>query len=63
MMFQTQKEIMKRVGFLDDDISLVFTLLAAILHLTNIKFLQDEETDGVYIDDEYPLEVGMLIKN
>jgi len=27
------------------------------LHLTNIKFCQDEETDGVYIEDEYPLEV------
>lgn len=37
---------------------MVFTLLAAILHLTNIKFSQDEETDGVYIEDEYPLEVG-----
>ena len=40
------------------DINLVFTLLAAILHLTNIKFFHDEETDGVYIEDEYPLEVG-----
>lgn len=40
------------------DISLVFTLLASILHLTNIKFSQDEETDGVFIEDEYPLEVG-----
>ncbi len=36
----------------------MFTLLAAILHLTNIRFAQDEETDGVYIEDEYPLEVG-----
>jgi hypothetical protein len=26
--------------------------------MTNIKFSQDDETDGVYIDDEYPLEVG-----
>ena len=33
-------------------------MLAAILHLTNIKFCQDEETDGVFIEDEYPLEVG-----
>jgi hypothetical protein len=36
--------------------------LAAILHLTNIRFSQDDETDGVYIDDEYPLEVGKDIK-
>lgn len=57
MMFQAQKDIMKRVGFQDEDITLAFTILAAILHLTNISFCQDEETDGVYIDDEYPLEV------
>ena len=41
----------------------MFTLLAAILHMTNIKFSQDDETDGVYIDDEYPLEVGMSKKS
>lgn len=57
MMFQAQKDIMKRVGFMDEDITLIFTLLAAVLHLTNIRFCQDEETDGVYIEDEYPLEV------
>ena len=37
---------------------MVFTILSAILHLTNIRFSHDDETDGVYIDDEYPLEVG-----
>lgn len=37
---------------------MVFTILSAILHLTNIQFSHDEETDGVYIEDEYPLEVG-----
>jgi hypothetical protein len=42
------------------DIKLVFTCLAAILHLTNIKFAQDDETDGVYIEDEWPLEIGIL---
>ena len=36
--------------------------MAAILHLTNIRFSQDDETDGVYIDDEYPLEVGKDLK-
>lgn len=40
------------------DISTVFTLLSAILHLTNITFVEDPETDGVQIDDEYPLRVG-----
>ncbi|CAF0736150.1 unnamed protein product [Rotaria sordida] len=56
-MFNTQKEIMRRVGFTDDDINMVFTILSAILHLTNIQFSHDDETDGVYIEDEYPLEV------
>lgn len=36
---------------------MVFTILSAILHLTNIRFSHDDETDGVYIEDEYPLEV------
>jgi hypothetical protein len=40
---------------------MVFTILSAILHLTNIRFSHDDETDGVYIEDEYPLEVGRLI--
>ncbi|CAF3672927.1 unnamed protein product [Rotaria sp. Silwood1] len=56
-MFNTQKEIMQRVGFTKEDISMVFTILSAILHLTNIRFSHDDETDGVYIEDEYPLEV------
>ena len=37
---------------------MVFTILSAVLHLTNIRFSHDEETDGVFIEDEYPLEVG-----
>ena len=37
---------------------MVFTILSAILHMTNIRFSHDEETDGVFIEDEYPLEVG-----
>ena len=36
---------------------MVFTILSAILHLTNIRFSHDDETDGVYIEDEYALEV------
>ena len=60
-MCQLQKEIMKRVGFTDQDISLVFTLLASILHLTNVTFLYDDESDGAYISDEYPVAVGKLL--
>ena len=36
----------------------MFTLLSAILHLTNIRFAHDDETDGVFIEDEFPLEIG-----
>lgn len=56
-MFEKQKSIMQRVGFSDEDIRLVFIILSAILHLTNIKFLLDDETDGVYIADEIPLKI------
>jgi len=57
-MFNTQKDIMQRVGFTNEDINMVFTILSAILHLTNIRFQHDDETDGVYIENEHPLEVG-----
>lgn len=36
----------------------IFAYLSAILHLTNIQFELDHETDGVFIADEYPLLVG-----
>ena len=36
------------------------TLLSAILHITNIEFAPDETTDGVFIVDEYPMQVGEL---
>ena len=39
------------------DIKQIFTLLSAILHLTNIKFSLDEETDGVFISDDEPLRI------
>lgn len=42
---------------------MVFTILSAILHLTNIRFRHDEETDGVYVENEHPLEVGTLKSN
>ena len=35
----------------------MFVILSAILHLTNIEFSQDDETDGVYIADETPLKI------
>ena len=40
------------------DTDTIFAYLSAILHLTDIQFAADHETDGVYIVDEYPLHVG-----
>ena len=37
---------------------MILTILSAILHLTNIRFAHDENTDGVFIEDERSLEVG-----
>lgn len=36
-------------------ITLIFLILAAILHLANIAFVPCDETDGVSVADEYPL--------
>ena len=36
-------------------ITLIFLILAAILHLANIVFMPCEDTDGVSVVDEYPL--------
>lgn len=37
---------------------MVFTLLAAVLHITNINFGKDDDNDGVYISDITALENG-----
>ncbi|UJR37230.1 hypothetical protein I4U23_029939 [Adineta vaga] len=43
--------------YLDDPETYRIMKDSSILHLTNIRFSHDDETDGVYIEDEYPLEV------
>ncbi|XP_052794329.1 uncharacterized protein LOC128227643 isoform X3 [Mya arenaria] len=54
-MFHNLTAIMTDVGFSDEHITLIFLVLAAILHLANIVFVPCEETDGVSVVDEYPL--------
>ncbi len=46
----------------------MYTCLAAVLFVTNIEFLEssvgglgEEQTDGVIIDDEYPLHTSKKI--
>nr|AHX26699.1 chitin synthase [Leptochiton asellus] len=55
--FNELKTVMKRVGFADEEIGMIFTLLSSVIHLTNLTFLPDEETEGVQIDDEFTLRV------
>ncbi|KAH3835621.1 hypothetical protein DPMN_108977, partial [Dreissena polymorpha] len=54
-MFHNLTEIMTDVGFSDEHITLIFLILAGILHLANIVFMPCEDTDGVSVVDEYPL--------
>lgn len=54
-MFHNLTEIMTEVGFSEEHITLIFLILAAILHLANIVFVPCEDTDGVSVVDEYPL--------
>ncbi|KAL4227394.1 hypothetical protein ACF0H5_012837 [Mactra antiquata] len=54
-MFHNLTDIMLEVGFSDEHITLIFLILAAILHLANIVFMPCEDTDGVSVVDEYPL--------
>ena len=52
-MFVTTLHVL--IPFSFQHITLIFLVLAAILHLANIVFVPCEETDGVTVADEYPL--------
>ncbi|XP_052098286.1 uncharacterized protein LOC127733063 [Mytilus californianus] len=54
-MFTNLTKIMAEIGFSEEHISVIFLVLAAVLHLANIQFVTCEETDGVTVADEYPL--------
>ncbi|XP_064609202.1 LOW QUALITY PROTEIN: myosin-IIIb-like [Liolophura sinensis] len=57
LMFHKQLNILKLVGFTEWEISMIFTLLGAVLHTTNITLPKHEESDLVYIVDELPLHI------
>ncbi|CAD5118123.1 DgyrCDS6862 [Dimorphilus gyrociliatus] len=50
--------IMTTVGFNEEQIETLIALLAAILHIADIEFAHDVETDGAYILNENCLEVS-----
>ena len=44
--------------FCHQDISIVYTCLAAVLFITNVEFQPEDDDDGVVIIDEYPVNIG-----
>ena len=42
------------------DTSTVYTCLSSVLFLTNIEFQPDDDNDGTYIIDEYPVNIGEM---
>ena len=35
-------------------------MLTAVVHISDINFLHDSDTDGVYIENEEVLEIGLF---
>ncbi|XP_022083353.1 myosin-IIIb-like isoform X2 [Acanthaster planci] len=56
-MYDELQDIMELVGFSQEDIWMIFTILSAIIQIADIDFDFDEETGGSYIVDEYILKV------
>ncbi|KAF6027963.1 Myo21 [Bugula neritina] len=46
-MFIKLQKILTNTGFLQEDCEMIYAYLSAILHLTDIQFEPDQETDGV----------------
>jgi len=38
----------------------IIAMLTAVIHISDIKFLHDSDTDGVYIENEDVLEIGLF---
>jgi len=43
------------------DIDGILAVLAAILHITDIQFVEDPETDGVFIENEKLPTIGVFL--
>ncbi|XP_038052103.1 myosin-IIIb-like [Patiria miniata] len=56
-MYDELQDIMELVGFTQEDIWMIFTILSAIIQIADIDFDLDDETGGSYIVDEYILKV------
>ena len=38
----------------------IIAMLTAVIHISDINFLHDVDTDGVYIENEEILEIGLF---
>jgi len=38
----------------------IIAMLTAVVHISDINFLHDTDTDGVYIENEEILEIGLF---
>ncbi|ESP01302.1 hypothetical protein LOTGIDRAFT_111741, partial [Lottia gigantea] len=61
LMFHKQLNVMKLVGFTDWEISMVFTVLSAVLHVTNIVYIKDEKTEKARFADLKNLEIVAVL--
>ncbi|KAK2181092.1 hypothetical protein NP493_411g02028 [Ridgeia piscesae] len=60
-MFKEMESELGSVGFDSDDMATIYSCLAAVLFITNIQFQPDDDSDGTYIIDEYPVSIGELM--
>ncbi|XP_072026265.1 myosin-IIIb-like [Amphiura filiformis] len=56
-MFDDLQDIMELVGFTQEDILMIYTMLSAVIQICDVTFDVDTETGGSYIVDEYVLKV------
>lgn len=40
----------------------IVAILASVIHITDLKFVHDADTDGVFIENEHLVEMGELIR-
>jgi len=40
----------------------IIAMLTAVIHISDINFLHDADTDGVYIENEEILEIGLFCR-
>ena len=48
---------------LQQEVGAILAILASILHISDIQFEYDYETDGVYIRNESMMEMGKKLQN